>query len=405
MPVFIKFKGYQVTMLCALLGIYIYCFMYRSGFVFANFVLVKKMIVYYLAFYLLPKVFCFFERKLVFFLCPIVSLAVLNYLSLGWNSQIYNLSFAKNMSKLDFTFLVEMFCVIAYIAMRKETQFVKKSLLYFLILLTLANDLLVWGNLIPPDVNGAYVGLVGSKFNVCYLHMFLLMAIGWNVLQDKKNKIQFYRFSAFWIVYSVLIAKKVDCNTGMIGSALLFGIIVLLLEMEKVQSVAYQAKFLFLAIVVITMIVFVLGGILNLPFVYDLIVNKLHRDISLTGRMDIYGEYLYVLKDYWMWGVGYGNSSEACMELFGYANTQNGFLEWILQIGIINTGVLLFLFVIIFSKLKLVKENSELTSIIAVIYVFTILASVEITISVAYIFLFALIGGVYLEKAEGLYEN
>lgn len=129
-----------------------------------------------------------------------------------------------------------------------------------------------------------------------------------------------------------------------------------------------------------------------MPSVANFVVNVLHRDVTMTGRTEIYGAYIDVMKDNWLWGYGYIRSVNIFKPLFfGCANAQNAVLQWITQIGILAVGIMLTLFIVIFAQLSKKKDLKPIMPILALVYTFIFLGTVEITINMNFFLWMALI--------------
>ena len=121
------------------------------------------------------------------------------------------------------------------------------------------------------------------------------------------------------------------------------------------------------------------SNILDNSYIHYFLVDILGKDPTLTGRIGIYA----LLDDTFLrdtvGGVGLENSHFFMSYLFGAANTQNGLFEVWVEQGLI--GALLFL-IIIYVMLNSARKNEfkEFTyPIVALMYVFILLGTVEIT--------------------------
>lgn len=148
-------------------------------------------------------------------------------------------------------------------------------------------------------------------------------------------------------VYSTVF---VDCNTGIVsvGIFLIFFIIA-----RKRYSFFIKPQVFSITLVSTILFVVIYSIVLDSSLVKFIVQQVFDRDISLTGRTNIYKLLGTVLtNDIWT-GYGYGINYSVSKALFNYDNTQNGLMEWILQVGIIGTSFLvLFLYVLFLEYLK-----------------------------------------------------
>ncbi|MDO5396827.1 MAG: O-antigen ligase family protein, partial [bacterium] len=294
------------------------------------------------------------------------------------------------LSILYSTVFCEIFLVMEYVAEKNKFDLVI-NIFYKLTLIVMAvNDILLT---ISPTLFGVHligVYLVGNKFNVAYLHMVLLAFFIVRSHAKSYSKRRFYFFYIVYFIIAIIMGIKVDCNTGTIG-VILFTVVYILLR--KVQ-LTLKPWMVLTVLIISCMFAFTYEAILTNEHVQYFVSEVLGRSLTLTGRTNIYKAVPEMFKDHWTWGYGYGTAYIICDKYVGIYDTQNGLLEWILQIGWIATALMLVIIYISFSKLKMIdkKENlKEICPIIFLIYSFSVLASVEITITYRYFMLVALV--------------
>ena len=94
-----------------------------------------------------------------------------------------------------------------------------------------------------------------------------------------------------------------------------------------------------------------------------------------------------------MWGFGFGNANEASVTMFGYENVQNALLQWVLQVGFPATIGFVALMFQVFRQIhrkQLVNMNMILP-LVALVYMYILLGTVETTFNMAYIMWFGMI--------------
>lgn len=220
--------------------------------------------------------------------------------------------------------------------------------------------------------------LVGTKFTVSYMHLLLIaLAMTQNRI-SKKGKVVSNSALILMLIWSAFIIVSVQCNTGLIGLILLF---IMLTVPKQIQN-KLCSPLLFIGVVAIST-AFSIGyeAILANPAIQHFISVYFKRELTLTGRTYIYAMMPKILKGHYVIGYGYGTTYEVCRRFTGFANTQNAVLEWIVQLGIVGTIVLIVLFMLAFIKLKKCNEAdvNELMPLVAYIYSMVLLGTVEIT--------------------------
>ena len=100
--------------------------------------------------------------------------------------------------------------------------------------------------------------------------------------------------------------------------------------------------------------------------------------------MLIYENLPIILNGHWLLGYGYGSAYEICTEMIGAVNAQNGILNWLIEVGMVSTILMLGIFFVSFLKIK--TNVNFLFPVIVVVYCFSIIASVEVCIDCRFLF-------------------
>lgn len=284
----------------------------------------------------------------------------------------------------------EIFLVMEYVAEKKKLDLVINIFYKLTLIVLIVNDILliISPELFGVDLIGVY--LVGNKFNVAYLHMVLLAFFIARSHVKSYSKKRFYFLYMVYFITAVVIGIMVDCNTGTIG-VILFATSYIFLRKIRILLKPWMV----LTVLIIScMFAFTYEAVLENEHVQYFVSNVLGRSLTLTGRTNIYKAVPEMFKNHWTWGYGYGTAYIICDKYVGIFDTQNGLLEWILQIGWIATALMLVIIYISFSKLKMIDKKGnlkEIYPIIFLVYSFSVLASVEITITYRYFMLVALV--------------
>lgn len=228
---------------------------------------------------------------------------------------------------------------------------------------------------------------VGNKFEVSYLHILLLILF-YQLNINKINKSIIIKMKLILIfILSTYICIKVECTTAFIGCLI---ILIFIIFKKLLKTIITSNKIMLIALGVSDSILLISSSILSIPIINYFIVNILNEDITLTGRMRIYKEVGSIIKEKLALGYGYGNSYFILIEKIYAPNTQNGILECIINYGIIGT---LLMIILMYLSMKNNKRNININMypIITLIYVYIFLSSVEITLGISILSLFAII--------------
>lgn len=280
---------------------------------------------------------------------------------------------------------------------------IKKTIVVSLGSFVLINDVMLY---LFPELAKIFGGewwtsfFLGSKFDVGYLHLFFIAALFSTFFQKKS-----YSKNTLLVVLLILTAYTtifVDCNTGIIAVGLF---LLFILCTHKIYEIFIKPQ-VFCGILLSSLLFVVAYGVLlNSKIAEFLIQDIFHRDLSLTGRTTIYKLLQTVMTNNIWTGYGYGIDYNVSQALFNYDNTQNGLMEWILQIGIIGTLMLVILLYIIFFRIAKAKPSNKIVPMLAFIYVLTIIAMVEISLDLFYFMAIGLLYGMSLDEEKRIKQK
>ena len=152
-----------------------------------------------------------------------------------------------------------------------------------------------------------------------------------------------------------------------------------------------------------TVFVFVFDAVLAFQPIQSFIINFLHKDITLTGRVIIYKFIPEILNNHLLFGYGHGSSYETWMKFTHiYPNSQNGYIDCIVEQGLLATIILLLLVMLtisIFKKSGL--REKKFYPMLMLIYTYSIISCVEVTISIVFVWWIVLL---FLLSTEEKYE-
>lgn len=287
--------------------------------------------------------------------------------------------------RLDFGFLTAYTVILFYIASTNKMREYMKIFLVFAVVMCILTDFSILLNVDFGQATDLKRYLIGTKFSVVYLHLTILSlyCVYVNIFKIPINKV----FMAIIVVVTALMPVVVDCQTGIIGTLLL---ILFMYYYAKIKQTKFFLPLYYISLFSGTVFSAFYSFFLSNQLVQKIIVNLLKRELTLTGRTDIYGKLFLVLLNSPWFGYGYGNSYRISKMAFDYANTQNGLAEWLLQIGVLGIIPMLLLFSIIVRKVNNEKNMKIVFPFASLIIVFNFLAIVEVTISLLYLFIMIL---------------
>lgn len=332
------------------------------------------------------------KREYFFGLC-----LVLMFITMLWYSSITNTNtiygYRPIYSTINMTlFIVELFLLAIVIAEYGYVERIFSLSFKYIIVLLIITDVLVFSDMATFTDGLFETYLIGTKFDISYLHIFAVAFYLLNRRPGFRFKAQHIFLTVFFSVLVIMLAIRVDCMTGVIGSVLLV-VLMIIFNTATDSLLTFFSKdwVLILFIVGSGIIAFLLEQVVATPMVSDFIVNVLGRQITLTGRTNIYSLFILKTGGNLNWGYGLGSAYTTSMSLFGYADAQNAILQWILQIGIIPCVFMVLGFGGAFTGINRNEDLILIMPIIALIYVFICLGTIEITYNMNFFYLIALI--------------
>lgn len=289
-------------------------------------------------------------------------------------------------------FLVELFGVMIWAAETGRAEKVIDFLFRYVLILVLITDALFFSRLMVFYSGRHEIYLVGTKFDVSYMHMNLLtlwyVRNNMSVLKGRKRR----RVIILSALFLVAVSIRVNCMTGVIGCVALFIFFMMLNTRVQRQFVRFtQPSFMVLFLAASVIFPFISEWIVSLPGVSYVVEEVMGRDSTLTGRVTIFEEFLEKTHGHMLWGFGYGNGYAVAEQLFDVANAQNALLHWVLQTGIITTLVLCVFMVYIIRQTSRSPRQKQVLPLVVLIYVYIILGTVETTFNMNYILWLALV--------------
>ncbi|CCX59790.1 putative uncharacterized protein [Blautia hydrogenotrophica CAG:147] len=358
-----------------------------------NSLLIKTTSIITFCIVLIYMLFKLFKKKFFW-----VNVILFSFVLLMMMSGVSNYGSLNTVNPLLSSFLISiriigLFLMIEYLT--EINQFYSLIVIYSRLtsIFVIFNDIII---LIFPTLtsNMEPYYFIGNKFAVIYTHLQLLV-----LLLVRKNVEQRNCYKIYIILLAFLtafMALRVECMTGLTGLIIFISFCILI---KVTQNIFYNPAVFFASLIVSSLFVIAYEIILRFPLIQNLIISVFNRSLTLTGRTYIYANLFQILKEHWLWGYGYGSSYEICVKYLHFADTQNGIFEWILQSGIFVTACLVILLLVIINLYKKSKERREyFIPVLALLYTFLVLSSVEITIDMHFIFLLSILFGWSIQK-------
>ena len=255
----------------------------------------------------------------------------------------------------------------------KGTNFVLKTFFILTIMYVVVTDILIFFN---SDLFGNEYYFIGNKFSVIYKHLELLMLI---LVCEKKKRSRIHIVKALILCFiTCWVAVEVQSATGIAGVIIFLAVYFLIPE-----RLLYNPLFFFSILVGSALIVFAIDVILSWAPVKIFITDILKRDMSLTGRIDIYAAIPKLLKGHLLFGYGYNTAYEVWTNYSWYMpNAQNGLINFIFEQGIFSALCVILYGVKTFSLVKTKDFRSKFKPMAALIIGYSLIATIEIVIDI-----------------------
>ena len=289
-------------------------------------------------------------------------------------------------------FLVELFALMIWIAEVGKVDAAINFLFHYVLVLVVVTDVMFFTG-IKTFYSGRHeIFLVGTKFTVSYFHMDLLTL--WFI----RNNMRFHRegkskaFVFLAVPFLLAVAIRVDCMTGVIGCLALF--VFFMMMNTSFQKYFLQFRSPVWLLIFLTASVgfpFLAQKIVEIPVITYLVEGVFSRSTNLTGRMYIFDTFVRKCQGHLTWGFGLSNGNLVAERLFNCANAQNALLQWVLEVGIPATAMLVVLMVVIFRQLSRSPRQNRIMPMVVLLYVYIILGMVETTFNMTVMLWIALI--------------
>lgn len=216
--------------------------------------------------------------------------------------------------------------------------------------------------LMPPGVTsvegGEWRGITAHKNRLGQLAVFSAMLWA-HASVSRQGRAR--RWALFWLLLSVVNILGTTSSTSLL--AMLLGVTpIFVLCRPGAQAVVRSPLPWLLGAAALVSVVYAILLVMGIPSFEDLVApvaNAVGKDVTLTGRADIWVAMLPYIQDNWVLGFGYGNFWEDGVGIRKYAGVtetwlpdeaHNGYLDVLNEGGIVALG-LLVCFLISFGRL------------------------------------------------------
>lgn len=228
---------------------------------------------------------------------------------------------------------------------------------------------------IVRDQNGLY--FFGSKYTTTYLLIFY-SGVTYSINEDiiKQSLQSRIKYLSIYLIVAFSIAFT-GCATGVVTYAVFF---LLAFSGDRLRKTLSKPHVVVLCMIGALLFLLSLQAILQNSLVQSLIIDVLHKDLTLTDRLRYYNRATSVIQNgniYW----GYGYASDLMRSNIGLGtNLQNGLLQMIAEYGVVTVVVLLF------STFYLTRNKFETSywGIYMALYTFIIASMVEVSYSLVF---------------------
>ena len=163
---------------------------------------------------------------------------------------------------------------------------------------------------------------------------------------------------------------------GTVTLAVLF--IATIVPFQKIRMLLLNEKFAVTALIMSALVVFVMGQILKNEFINNIVFGYFNRSYTVTGRLEIYNDYLLnIIRSRFWFGYGYSNSMMKNMTGL-YANAQNGLLEIMVNMGFLSVVSLI---VTVFWSFKNTLKTDKSFYISIIVYGMIIASIFEVALN------------------------
>ena len=289
-------------------------------------------------------------------------------ISLAYNRQLSLLAF------ITFLFRCAFFPFIELQRKNGHIGFLYKVLLFWFGISLFLNDVLMV--IMPGRFYGDGISryfLLGNKFSVGYNH--LLFLIVWCMVYAKARR--FRKWTVILFGLTGFVCYYINCRTAVLGTLAVF--LVFVSPAAVYNKLGKKPTAIVFAVFCALFVFFTQA--FRIPAIKYVITEILHRDVTLTGRQQIYEILPKVIRQRpWL---GYGSSGTIISRYTGAFDAQNGFFDLVVCNGIPSAIIFIILLI---SLIKQYKAHSA-RLLLGGIYAYMLMSMAEVTYGITLLFL------------------
>lgn len=239
-------------------------------------------------------------------------------------------------------------CIFITIALKNSFEFIRG--LYFLYVSTIVINfimMLLYPTGISKSSDGLPLYLLGGK-NAIQIVVLMVIPIVFLYSYKKFNKIKYTQFA---IILICILSMYISNSGNGIVLSIIFCVFIFLYK--KLPVIPFKIYLLSYVFIYFSIVIFRIQNI----FFGSFIENVLNKDLTFTSRTYIWDLILHNIMDFWILGLGKGNSFIQDNFYLNLSEAHNGILEIILSSGILGLFSFLIILVLVQKKLDLYRQH------------------------------------------------
>ena len=270
------------------------------------------------------------------------------------------------------------FLTISIFGIEYVGKIVKKNLFFYMIILDFF-VIITWGNGLGGLDEAVY--LIGNKFMVAYIHMFIMAFINNEYVNEKAGK-QIIRTLGFFI-YSCIICMIADTTTGIVGLVCVFTLSILSRKNKVLLNIMRRPMVMLAFFVGINVLFLLTDVFVNNSIIAGFFYSRSHTRSMLSGRLVMYKISMDAIAQHPV--LGYGINYDIVKKTLSFGNSQNGILKMLLDYGVV--GTICFSMTLFTTFQNAVGENNLKLKNNCIIFIYAMMICSLVEINLAGIFM------------------
>lgn len=235
----------------------------------------------------------------------------------------------------------------------------------------LLSDVYILANLSRIQDDTASIYLIGNKFIISYGHI-LFCALFFSLKESH------FLIKSILIIFCIFISKKVYCTTGIIGALSFFFLVIY----RSIIGKYLYKRTVFYTCIILSVCFALFISVIQETAWFESFMDMLGETKTMSGRTGIYLLLAEIIEKSPYWGYGNGNSQTYVEYYTNIGNAQNGLLADVVDWGMIGTC---FFLMIPYAILGKTKYSHQSYPIICFLYMYIVVAMVEVTMNIKFI--------------------